>query len=160
MRNARRLWPVLLIGLALAGVASADAPTAGTSPPVPASQLRHRGPLHHLLRRLNLSTEQQAQVRSIYAQTRPQLQTLLESSRATRAALATTAPTDHPAYDALLATAKSDAAGLVQLRSDLWSQIYAVLTPAQQAAIPGLVAEERAAREARRAAWRESHGLT
>ena len=66
--------------------------------------------------------------------------------------LATTAPTD-PDYPRVVAAAQANAASRIQLRSAIWSQIYAVLTPAQQAQIPGLVAAEKANWEKRRAAW-------
>jgi hypothetical protein len=76
--------------------------------------------------------------------------------RSTHELLAATAPTD-AGYPTLLAAAQSGAAALVQLRSDIWSQIYPILTPAQQAAIPGILAADNTKRDARRAAWRLAH---
>ncbi len=68
-----------------------------------------------------------------------------------------TPPTD-PTYAGQLAFAKSNAAEQIQLMSDLWSQIYAKLTPDQRAQIPGIVATERTKRDARRDSWRQQRG--
>jgi periplasmic protein CpxP/Spy len=159
MSALRHIVPGLVLALTVSVGAQAD--TVATAAP-PAGHHWHGGHRHgglrHMLAQLNLSADQQAQVQSILAQTKPQFQTLMASSRANREALANTAPTDHPAYDTLLATSKANAASRIQLRSDMWAQVYAVLTPAQQAQIPGIVAAEKAARDARRAAWQSEHG--
>jgi Spy/CpxP family protein refolding chaperone len=151
--DARHLLTMLALSVPL--VAGATEPPADPAPvSSPAGDVRHgrHGGAHRLLAKLNLSTDQWTQVRSIYAQNRARAQSLAATARANRSALATTPPTDHPAYDSLVAAAKDNAVARQQLRSDVWSQIYAVLTPAQQQAIPGIVAAEQAAREARRAA--------
>ena len=114
------------------------------------------GGFRHALGQLSLSADQKTQVESIYAQARPQLRSSRAASRATRELLASMAPTD-PNYAATLATAKANAASHVQMESDVRSQIYAVLTPAQQAQIPGIIAAARSAREARKAAWQVQH---
>ena len=159
MTALRHIVPGLVLALTFSVGAQADTVATGAPPAARHWHGGHRhGGLRHMLMQLNLSTDQQAQVRSILAQTKPQFQALMVSSRANREALATTAPTDHPAYDTLLATSKANAASRLQLRSDVWAQVYAVLTPAQQAQIPGIVAAEKAARDARRAAWHSEHG--
>lgn len=58
---------------------------------------------------------------------------------------------------ALVQTAKSNAAARVQLHADLWTQICGVLTPAQQARIPGILAAEKSARAAHEAVWKAHH---
>ena len=73
-------------------------------------------------------------------------------------ALAAGSPND-PGYPALLATAKANAAALIQFESDLRTQVYAVLTAAQTARIPAIVAADRAAQEARTAEWRSKMTL-
>ena len=159
MTALRHIVPGLVLALTFSVGAQADTVATGAPPAARHWHGGHRhGGLRHMLMQLNLSTDQQAQVQSIFAQTKPQFQALTASSRANREALASTAPTDHPAYDTLLATSKANAASRIQLRSDMWAQVYAVLTPAQQAQIPGIVAAEKAARDARRAAWHSEHG--
>ena len=161
MTALRHIVPGLVLALTVGVGARADTAPA-EAPAAPAAHYWHGGHRHggirHVLARLDLTADQQAQVRSILAQAKPQFQALTASSRANREALATTAPTDHPAYDTLLATSKANAASRIQLRSDVWAQVYAVLTPAQQAQIPGIVAADKAARDARRAAWQSQHG--
>jgi len=157
---------VLTAGIAaVAAAACADtaatddaAPAAGAPPTATAGQgwhRRHGFGLRHLLSQLNLTAEQRARVQAIYAQSKPRVQQLMADSRATRQSLAATAPTDHPAYDTLLAQAKSDAAGRIQLASDVRGLIYNVLTPEQQAQIPAILAADRAAR---RSAWQSQRG--
>ena len=163
MTALRHIIPGLVLALGVSGAACADAPTADTAPAtaVPRGHGGHRhGGFRQVLAQLNLTPEQQTQVKAILAQTKPQFRALMASGRANREALATTAPTDHPAYDSLLATAKVNAASRAQLRSDVWSQVYAVLTPQQQAQVPGIVATQKAARDARRAAWQAQHAQT
>ena len=160
MTSSRHIVPGLILALSVGAGAYADTVPA-EAPAAPAElhwQGGHRhGGLRHMLAQLDLTADQQAQVRSILVQAKPQFQALMASSRANRESLASTAPTDHPAYDTLLAASKANAASRIQLRSDVWSQVYAVLTPAQQAQVPGLVAAEKAARDARRAAWQSQH---
>lgn len=156
MQLLRHALPLIALTTSLGGAALADTPAAPAAAS-PSTHAGHRGGRHghgfeHLLHQLDLTADQQAQVQSIYAQARPRLQALHETGRATHEALEATAPTD-PGYAALLVAAKSGATDRVQLESDLWTQIYAVLTPEQQARIPALLAAERAAHAARRAAW-------
>jgi Spy/CpxP family protein refolding chaperone len=113
------------------------------------------GPMH-VLHKLNLTAEQKTQVKSIMEQARAQSKTVMASERANHEALASTPPTDSN-YPALLATAKTNAANRTQRMSELWEQVYGVLTPAQKAQIPTLLAAEKQQMEARRAAWQASH---
>jgi len=163
MAASRLLIPGIVLALCAGVAAHADTP-AGTAPPAATAPQWHGGHRHggmrHVLAQLDLTQDQQAQVRSILAQAKPQFRALMADRRANHDALASTAPTDHPAYDSLLADAKTNAARSVQLRSDVWAQIHAILTPAQQAKIPGIVAADVAARDARRAARQSQHGST
>ena len=155
-------FPALLLatGLLVAGASIADAPAA--MDPAPAVE-GHAWHGHHeghafarVLKQLNLTPDQQTQIKSILAQSKPQLSTLHASLRANHEALADAAPTDAN-YPSLLATEKANAAARVQAMSDLKTQIYAVLTPAQQAQIPGILAANRAARAQKIAAWHAQH---
>ena len=167
MNVLRHIVPGLALALCVGVAASAETP-ADTNAPAPSAAVagggwhggHHQAGFQHVLAKLNLTADQQTQVRSILAQAKPQFSALMASSRANRDALATTAPSDHPAYDSLLATSKANAATGIQLRSDVWAQIHAVLTPAQQAQVPGIVAAQKAARDARRATWQSAPGQT
>jgi len=165
MTALRHIVPGLALALCVAVGAYADTPavtdaTAAAPAAGPGWHGHRHGGFRQVLAKLNLTADQQAQVKSILAQAKPQFQALMAGGRTNHEALATTAPTDHPAYDSLLAESKANAARAVQLRSDVWAQVYAVLTPAQQAQIPGIVAAQKAARDARRAAWQSTHGQT
>ena len=161
MHAPRHVFSTIFLITALGGaVAHAD-----TATPAPAVASQHHwraghryraGTFRRVLRRLNLTAEQKTQIKAVFAQARTQLQASRASMRSNHEALATTSPTD-PSYPALLATEKSNAATRVQAASDVRTQVYALLTPAQQAQIPALVAADRAAREARVAAWRAQH---
>jgi len=165
---------IFTVGLAaaLGGVAVASAATA-TQPTTPSSAQStesmqhhmhdgHGGPggpdggFHRVLDQLDLTADQKTQIHAIVEQAKPQLQAAHESGRANREQLEVTPPTD-PAYAGMLASAKSNAAEQIQLMSDLWTQVYAKLTPDQRARIPGIVAAERAERDARRASWKQQH---
>ena len=106
-----------------------------------------------ILRQLNVTPEQKSQIKDILTQQRTQLQALAQSTRDNHEALLTTPPTDS-AYAGLLATAKANAAARIDIESDIQRQIYGVLTPEQQAQIPGIVAAHRDAMKAR---WNARH---
>lgn len=137
---------------AAAATDSAESTPAGGSAPQPRWHQGHRGEYHRILAQLNLSGDQRTQIKSIMTQVKPQLLAQRDAARVTRDSLAATAPTD-PNYPALVAAAQSNAASAVQLRSNVWGQIYAVLSPAQQAQVPEIVAQQKAERAARKAAW-------
>jgi Spy/CpxP family protein refolding chaperone len=118
-----------------------------------AGHQRGSSEFRHVLRQVNLTPEQQIQIKAIFTQARPQMQELRTRLRTNHEALAATSPND-PNYPALLATEKANGITRIQAASDLKTQIYAVLTAAQQAQIPAIVAADRAARDARIAARR------
>ncbi len=106
--------------------------------------------MHRTLDQLDLTKEQSAQVQAIFAEARPRMQAIREAERAGREQLEATPPTD-PGYAGLVSSAKTNAAEQIQLMSDLWTKVYEQLTPDQRASIPGIVADQRAEREAHRA---------
>jgi len=146
---------ICLAVAAVGGTASAATGFESGSPTAPAAlpgawhDGHDGGGFRHLLGQLDLTPEQQQQIQTIFAQAQPQLQSLRERGRANREQLFVTPPTD-PKYAGLLATAKSNAGGAIQLMSDLWTQVYAILTPDQRAKIPGIFAREKAGSDARR----------
>jgi Spy/CpxP family protein refolding chaperone len=165
MVTLRKVIPALCLATSLAGVA-AYAQTAATTAPgttTPGAQQWHGG--HHghhggvffVLHKLNLTADQKAQVKSILASEKSQYEALRTSSKANHTALETTPPTDS-GYPALIQTEQTNAATRIKLQHETWSAIYStVLTKAQQAAIPGIVAAAQQAREARVAEWKAQH---
>ena len=159
MKSIRFLLPGLILATSVAAGAYADEAPAATPPPGGPHRGGHHGEFFgpmHVLHKLNLTAEQKTQVKSILEQAHTQAKTQMASTQANHEALASTAPTD-PNYPALVAAEKTSAANRVQQMSDLWQQVYAVLTPAQKAQIPGIIAAEKQQFEARRAAWQASH---
>ena len=152
---------LLLAGLA--GTAAAEAPAADTTAAPPPGAHGHphgAGPqmdLRHILRQLNLTPEQKTQVDSILSSAKPQMQAHHATSVANREKLMVLSPSD-PAYPAAVAAVQADASSGVKLAADLKTQVYAVLTPEQQAKIPEIQATAKAQIAARRAEWRAAHG--
>ncbi|HVN41386.1 MAG TPA: Spy/CpxP family protein refolding chaperone [Steroidobacteraceae bacterium] len=114
----------------------------------------HGGEFRHVLHQLDLTPAQQGKITTIFAQSHLDMKAFHADMHQNREALEATSPSD-PGYPALIAKAKSNAAAWIQHESDVKKQVYAVLTPDQQARIPQIVAADRAAREAHMKAWRD-----
>lgn len=155
MRRARTRNIAVLMVAGLTAVAVQAATTSDTAQSNTAGHYwhgHHHGPLRHymhVLKQLQLSAEQQTQIRSIFDASRSQFHTLAAGGRNNAEALAAMPPTD-PGYPALLASAKANAAARIQQMSDIKTQIFAVLTKAQQEQIPQLLAAEKAR-------WQQRH---
>jgi protein CpxP len=137
-----------LVGVAVHAATSADTPAQAFG----GHHWHGHGPARHfmhVLKQLNLTPEQQTQVKSIFAAAKPQFQKLGASARSNAEAIEGMAPTDS-AYPALLATAKVNAAARIQQMSDVKAQIFAVLTKAQQEQIPQILAADKAK-------WQQRH---
>jgi len=150
---------IALPALAAETADTAPAPSAAAEPGFHGHFGAYRqmlGGYRGVLKQLNLSTDQQTQIKSVFANARPQLRSQFATARANREKLASLAPTD-AGYPAALAAVQHDAAARVQLASDIKTQVYAVLTPEQQAKIPAIRAANKAAFAARRAAWQQAH---
>jgi Spy/CpxP family protein refolding chaperone len=94
----------------------------------------------HVLHELKLSDAQHQQVKAILEQARAERQAAAPPAAADQLALAD--PGD-PNHAAAVATAKLRAADHIQHLSDVQQQLYAVLTPAQQAQLPTLLAAQQ-----------------
>ena len=133
---------------------AAAADTAATAAPfAPDSHAWHH---HHgagrLLAKLNLSAEQQAAVKTIMANTRPQMQSIHQEMRANSLKLAKTQPND-PNYANVVAQVTQANGSLhsqmITQREAARAQVFTVLTPAQQAQLAALQAQRQAQMEAR-----------
>ena len=151
-----RFAALCLSAALIGGSALAEPPATPAGAPGPAHPfMGHRGhsEFHHVLRQLNLSAEQKTQIHAIFEQSKTGLHAKFAAARANREALTAASPNDSN-YPALLAAEKANAADRVQTMSDMKAQVYAVLTPEQQAKIPQLLAANKAAHQAKVAAWR------
>ena len=150
-----RTRAIVIAALAAAGLAGVAVHAATSSDPATqTSALRwhHHGPgahFMHVLKQLNLTPEQQTQIKSIFASAKSQFKELGQSIRSNHEALETSAPTD-AGYPALLATEKANAAKRIEQMSAVKTQIYAVLTPAQIKEIPSIIAADKAK-------WQQRH---
>lgn len=165
MITLRQIVPALCLATALSGAAvyaaTADAPTTNSAAlPSGHGHWQGRGGMGGMmfvLHKLNLTPEQKTQVKSMFAEQKSQFQELRVSAQANRQALAATPPTD-AGYAALIETAKANAATRITLESQMWGNIYQhVLTQTQKQAIPGIVAQAEAARQAKMEGWKAEH---
>jgi len=131
------------------------ATSTDTPPPAASGHWHHHGPgarFMHVLKQLNLTAEQQTQIKSIFAAAKPQFKELGASMHSNHEALSAAAPTD-AGYPALLATEKANAAKRIEQMSAVKTQIYAVLSAAQIKQIPQILAADKAK-------WQQNHQRT
>lgn len=142
------------------GLALATALAIGTTTAIAASHDghgRHGQRSHHgqmmMLLKLNLSDAQKASVKQIISTHREQNRASWQALRQQRSAFESMTPNQvgYQAAAASLAQAEGQATRTrVQQMANLRAQIYAVLTPAQQAQAATLQAEAQARRQQRR----------
>ncbi len=107
-----------------------------------------------MLAALGLSEAQREQIKAIHERAHSQNETIEANERANHEKIMGISPKD-PSFASLVKAQKESAAARIQLRADLWTQTYAVLTPAQQSMIPVLVTAAKNERAAREAEWKE-----
>lgn len=154
MRRPTREWVwagvLLLSGIASVAVIAADLPSGEGDGGGFGHHGRHgmRGGhmMKHMLQSLDLSADQQATVRGIFAQARPEFEALGDARRENRSRLMNTSPND-PDYDAVVNEVSQASADLAQRMVELTSQVrrdvYQVLTPEQQTELEEKKAEMR-----------------
>jgi Spy/CpxP family protein refolding chaperone len=154
----RGLGALLLAGAS--AVSIAQTPPAPAAAPTPAVYPEHHHmrahPFMRILRQLDLTADQKSKIHAIYETGRTNMESLEKSTRSNLERLMSTPPGD-TAYATLTETAKSNALAHIKLITDIQAQIYAALTPEQQAKIPGIVAAEEAKRDAAGQKWRDAH---
>jgi Spy/CpxP family protein refolding chaperone len=155
-RAKNRTGAIVIATLASAALAAVAVHAATSSDPTPqttgAPHWHHHGPgahFMHVLKQLNLTPEQQTQIKGIFATAKPQFKELGASMRSNHEALAAAAPTD-AGYPALLATEKANAAKRIDQMNAVKTQIYAVLSPDQIKQIPQILAADKAKWQQRR----------
>jgi Spy/CpxP family protein refolding chaperone len=134
---------------AAAGLSWASAADTTTTTAPPAGPHGWGGGPHgwgpgRMYSKLGLSTEQQASIKAIMTAAKPTMKSMHEQMRANHQKLEQTLPTD-PNYASVVAEVAQSNATLASQRttqmSEIRSQIYAVLTPAQQTQLAALKAQ-------------------
>ena len=152
-----------------AGVAyaqTATAPAAATTATAPAHG-GHKWHGHHgggflvgmtlrATKQLNLTADQQASIKTILTTARAQAKAARASGPAPVDMAVLGNPGD-PNYATALQSAKTLAGTRIQNESELQGQIYNVLTAAQKAQLPTVLATMKAQAQQRRAVWEQRH---
>ena len=107
-------------------------------------------PFMMAVHQLDLTVDQKARIKGLMDAAHQQHQGMMPGDGSMFVALGN--PGD-PGYAAAVANAKSKVADLIQAHSDLDVQIYALLTDAQKAQLPTVLAQMQAKFQAHRAEW-------
>jgi protein CpxP len=154
-------------GVAYAQTTTAPATTATTTAPAHPAHGGHKWHGHHgggflvgmtlhATKQLNLTADQQASIKTILTTARTQAKAAHAAGQSPVDMTALANPGD-PNYATALQSAKSLATTRIQNESELQSQIYNVLTAAQKAQLPTVLATMKAQAQQRRAVWEQRH---
>jgi Spy/CpxP family protein refolding chaperone len=169
-----RTLSLLLVATATVGAGAAVAAASTTTTPAattttttaPATGGKHWhhghrgggmlvGVMLRATRQLNLTSEQEASIKSILSTARAQHKAAAGSANVD---LMTLANPGDPNYATAVQNAKAAASTRLQNEVEVQSQIYNVLTADQKAKLPQVLADMKSKFEARRAAWQQQHG--
>jgi periplasmic protein CpxP/Spy len=150
-----------------AGIAYAQSTTTTPSTTTTTTPSGHRGHGHHhgggllgltlhATKQLNLTAEQQASIKTILTTARAQAKAAHAASASTVSMTVLGNPGDAN-YATELQAAETAASARVQHESEIQAQVYNVLTAAQKAQLPSVLASMQAKAAARRAAWQTQH---
>ena len=153
-------------GAAVAAASTTTTPAAATTTTAPVTGGKHWhhghrgggmlvGVMLRATRQLNLTSDQEASIKSILSTARAQHKA---AAGAANVDLMTLANPGDPNYAAALQNAKAAASARLQNEVEVQSQIYNVLTADQKAKLPQVLADMKSKFEARRAAWQQQHG--
>jgi periplasmic protein CpxP/Spy len=145
--NRNWLAGSLLAGAALitagAGASLADdAPSSATA--AQGRQGWHHHGAGHLLSKLNLSADQQAQIKTIMTSAGPQMKSIHQQMHANSLRLSQTQPTDSNYSNVVAEVSQANATLHAQMtthRAEVRASVFKVLTPAQQTQLAALEAQ-------------------
>jgi periplasmic protein CpxP/Spy len=154
-----------------AGVASAQTTTPSTTTTTTAPATGHKWHGHHhggfmlgmtlrATKQLNLTADQQASIKTILTTARAQAKAAHAAAGTSTVDMSVLANPGDANYATALQTAKTASATRIQNESEIQGQIYNVLTAAQKAQLPTVLASMKAQAEARRAAWEQKHAAS
>ena len=141
---------VTTAGISIATAAD-EATTATPAAPGPHGWHHHHGALH-LLSKLNLSTEQQASIKTIMANAGPQMKSIHQEMRSNSLKLRQTQPSDGNYANVVAQVTQANGSlhsQMITQREAVRAQIFKVLTPAQQTQLAALEAQMQAKMQAR-----------
>ncbi|HTV51378.1 MAG TPA: Spy/CpxP family protein refolding chaperone [Steroidobacteraceae bacterium] len=146
------------IALAQSSVASSSSSTTTSAP---AGHRHWRGARHSMLvgtllraaRQLNLTDAQKSDIKSLLTQARSSQ----SSTQGRRPDITVLGNPGDSGFAGAIATIKSEQEARLDRESALATSIYQVLTPEQQKALPGVLAQMQSKFQARRAAWEQRH---
>ncbi|MGO9933901.1 MAG: Spy/CpxP family protein refolding chaperone [Steroidobacteraceae bacterium] len=121
---------------------AADAPSSTTPPPARPYGWHH-GP-GRLYAQLNLTADQQAQLKTIMTNARPQMKSIHQQMKANSLKLRQTQPNNANYSNVVAEVSQANAAlhsQMITLRADVRSQVFNILTPAQQTQLAALEAQ-------------------
>jgi Spy/CpxP family protein refolding chaperone len=154
-----------------AGVASAQTTTPSTTTTTTAPATGHKWHGHHhggfmlgmtlrATKQLNLTADQQASIKTILTTARAQAKAAHAAAGTSTVDMSVLANPGDANYATALQTAKTASATRIQNESEIQGQIYNVLTAAQKAQLPTVLASMKAQAAARRAAWEQKHAAS
>ena len=152
-------------GIAAAQTSTSSAASSTTTTPATGHKWhRHHGGFMlgmtlRATKQLNLTAEQQASIKSILTSARAEAKAAHSAGQAPFDMSVLGNPGDAN-YANALQSAKTFAAARIQKESELQAKIYDVLTPAQKAQLPTVLASIKAQGAARRASWESRHAGT
>ena len=121
---------------------AADEASAATTPQA-GTPGWHHGP-GHLYAQLNLTADQKTQLKTIMAGAGPQMKSIHEQMKANSLKLRQTQPNDPNYANVVAEVSQADASlhsQMITLHADVRSQVFKILTPAQQTQLAALEAQ-------------------
>ncbi|HEV7613106.1 MAG TPA: Spy/CpxP family protein refolding chaperone [Steroidobacteraceae bacterium] len=144
MKSIRNIVAATLMTAGVMGASAAD-PTTSITPPSGAQEWHHHRGEGHLLGQLGLSDQQKVQIKAIMTAAHPEMQNLREQMHANSLTLRNTKPND-PNYASIVSQASqthgSLSAQAMAQQAQVRSQVFKVLTPAQQTQLAALEAAQ------------------
>jgi protein CpxP len=146
---AGALWAA---ATSLSIAAAAEEATTAAAPAPGGHAWHHHHGFEHLLGKLNLSAQQQASVKTIMANAGPQMKSIHQEMRANSLKLRQTQPND-PNYANVVAQVTQANGSLhsqmITQKEAVRTQVFKVLTPAQQTQLAALQSQMQAQMQAR-----------
>ena len=134
---------VLLTAATSISIASAADEAATAAPPAMGPHGWHHG-MGHLYSKLNLTPEQKAEIKTIMTGAGPQLKSIHQQMRANSLKLRQTQPNDPNYANVVTEVSQANASlhsQMITMHEDVRSQVFKILTPAQQTQLAALQAQ-------------------
>jgi protein CpxP len=133
----------LLTAATSISIASAADEAGASTASAPGPHGWHHGP-EHLYAQLNLTADQKAQIKTIMTGAGPQMKSIHQQMKANSLKLRQTQPNDPNYANVVAEMSQADASlhsQMITLHADVRSQVFKILTPAQQTQLAALEAQ-------------------